>query len=546
MISVHSLALASQSLPLLDDLVLLLLGAMLVALVTRRLRIPYTVGLVVAGAAIGFLRHQGALPSGADHFALTEELILLILLPPLLFEGAMNTAFSKLKENGTLIATMALLGTFGCILLTTAAIRSLTGWDWDLSLLLGAMVSPTDPVSVLAIFREQGVERRLSTIVEGESLFNDGLVVVLYLLLMRGLEQGWQEITIAEGLLTFIHMIGVGALVGLSLGSLVNWLIERIDEHLIEVLFSILLAYGSYMLAERLEASGVIAVVFAGLMVGNVGRQTAMSATAILSLGLTWEVIAFIANSLAFIAIGFAVDPVLVVENFHLVLLVWLAATAARALMTYAIGGIDQALRGTYPRSWLHIIHWGGLKGTVPVALALGMTGSIALIDMAPRLQAIVAGVVMLSMLIQGTSLKWLLRWLKIVRPLEARRRWERHQARSIAVETAIEELADAVSSTEIDPQRIESLRDRLLAIRDSIREDLKQVLEDHPEFAAEQVRDVVIRLLHRQRSAVEEAYREGILSDEALQDVLAEIDQLLLEEFPDPVPGGDSARASS
>ncbi|MDE0960325.1 MAG: cation:proton antiporter [Planctomycetota bacterium] len=546
MISVPSLALASLSLPLLDDLVLLLLGAMLVALVTRRLRIPYTVGLVVAGAAIGFLRHQGALPSGAGHFELTEELILLILLPPLLFDGAMNTPFSKLKENGTLIATMALLGTLGCILLTTAAIRSLTSWDWDLSLLLGAIVSPTDPVSVLAIFREQGVEKRLSTIVEGESLFNDGLVVVLYLILMRGLEQGWQDITVGEGILTFIHMIGVGALVGLSLGSLVNWLIERIDEHLIEVLFSILLAYGSYMLAERFEASGVIAVVFAGLMVGNVGRKTALSATAILSLGLTWEVIAFIANSIAFIALGFAVDPVLVVDNFLLVLLVWLAATAARALMTYAICGTDQAVRGAFPRSWLHIIHWGGLKGTVPVALALGVAGSTALVEVAPRIQAIVAGVVMLSMLIQGTSLKWLLRKLKIVRPLVARRRWERHQARSIAVETAIEELADAVSSTEIDPQRIQSLRDRLLSIRETIREDLKQVLEDHPEFAAEQVRDVVVRLLHRQRAAVEDAYREGILSDEALQDVQAEIDQLLLEEFPDPVPGGRDDRVSS
>jgi CPA1 family monovalent cation:H+ antiporter len=533
-----SLLLAAQSLPLLDDLLLLLLGAMLVALVTRRLRMPYTVGLVVAGTAIGFLRHQGILPSGAGHFELTKEVILLILLPPLLFDGAMNTPFAKLRENAALIGTMAILGTFGCILITTAAIRSLTGWDWDVSLLLGAMVSPTDPVSVIAIFREQGVEKRLSTIVEGESLFNDGLVVVMYILLMRGMEQGWDGITASEGVLTFLRMIGVGAFIGLSLGALVNWLIERINEHLVEVLFSILLAYGSYQLAEHLEASGVIAVVFAGLMVGNIGRRSSMSATAILSLGLTWEVIAFVANSLAFIALGFAVDPMLVVENFPTVVLVWLASTAARALMTYAIGGADQAIRGAYPRSWLHIIHWGGLKGTVPVALALGIAESTTLFEIAPRIQAIVAGVVMLSMLIQGTTVKPLLRRLNIVRPREARRRWERHQARSIAVETALEELADAVSSTEIAPDRVASLRERLLTIRGTIHEDLNQVLQDHPEFAAEQVRDVVIRLLHRQRSAVEDAYREGILSDEALQDVQAEIDILLLEEFPDPVPG--------
>ncbi|MEE2855795.1 MAG: cation:proton antiporter [Planctomycetota bacterium] len=533
------LALQMPTLPVLDDLLLLLLGAMVVALITRRLKIPYTVGLVVAGAAIGFLRHQGALPSGAGHFELTQEFILLILLPPLLFDGAMNTPFNKLRENSGVISTMAVLGTFGCILITSAAIRSLTGWSWDVSLLLGAMVSPTDPVSVLAIFREQGVEKRLATIVEGESLFNDGLAVVVYILLLKGLADGWDGISVGSGLLTFCHMIGVGALVGLSLGTLANWLIERIEEHLVEVLLSILLAYGSYLLAERFHASGVIAVVFAGLMVGNVGRHTAMTPTAILSLGLTWEVIVFIANSLAFIALGFAVDPVLVMENFDLVVLVWIASTAARALMTYAIGGTDRAIRDSYPSSWLHVIHWGGLKGTVPVALALGIGEMEFLSDSAPRMQAIVAGVVMMSMLIQGTTLKPLLIRLKIVRPRKARRIWERHQARSIAVETALEELGDAAASTEVDPGRIESLRNRLLHIRDTIHDDLRQVLEDHPEFAAEQIRDVVIRLLHRQRIAVEDAYREGILSDEALRDVQGEIDQLLLEEFPDPVPGG-------
>ncbi|MGE4619184.1 MAG: cation:proton antiporter [Planctomycetota bacterium] len=533
-----NLALRMPHLPVLNDLLLLLLGAMVVALITRKLRIPYTVGLVVAGAAVGFLRHQGALPSGAGHFELTQDFILLILLPPLLFDGAMNTPFKKLRENSGLISTMALLGTFGCILITSAAIKSATGWSWDLSLLLGAMVSPTDPVSVLAIFREQGVQKKLSTIVEGESLFNDGLVVVLYVLLLRGLENGWDGISLGSGILTFIQMIGIGALVGLSLGAFVNWLMERIEEHLVEVLLSILLAYGSYLLAEHFHASGVIAVVFAGLMVGNVGRQTSMTPTAILSLGLTWEVIAFIANSLAFIALGFAVDPVIVMENYKLVLLVWIASTAARALMTYAIGGTDQALRKSYPRSWLHVIHWGGLKGTVPVALALGVAESTYLSETAPRMQAVVAGVVMLSMLIQGTTIKPLLSRLKIIQPREGRRRWERQQARAIAVETAIVELGDAASTTEVDPQRIESLRDRLLHIRESIHEDLRQVLEDHPEFAAQQVRDVIVRLLHRQRTAVEEAYREGILSDEALRDVQGEIDQLLLEEAPDLVPG--------
>ena len=529
---------SGPTLPLLDDLLLLLMGAMGVAILTRRWRIPYTVGLVIAGMAVGILRHQGILPSGGGHFELTEEVILLILLPPLLFEGAMNTSLRQLREHGTLIGSMALLGTLGVILITSAAIRSITDWPWELALLLGTIVSPTDPVSVLAIFREQRVEKKLSAIVEGESLFNDGVVVVLYLLLLQGIDQGWSEISPLEGSLTFLRMIGLGSLIGILLGAAFNSLLRHIDERLVKVLCSILLAYGSYLLAERLDSSGVIAVVFAGLMVGNSGVRDRMSATTQVSLGLTWEMIGFLVNSLAFLALGFAVDPILVMENMNLVMLVWLASVAARALMTYSIGGLDHSLRNAYPLSWLHVIHWGGLKGTVPIALAVGISRSEVMADTAPTMQAVVAGVVMFSMLIQATTIQPLLFRLGIVQPQEGRRRWERHQARAIAVETALEGLSDVARSTELDVERIESIRLRLGSMRDTIHGDLRQVLEDHPELAAEQVRGVLIRLLHRQRTAVEQAFREGLLSEEALREVQEEIDLLLMQEIPDPVPG--------
>ncbi|MAJ28725.1 hypothetical protein CBD41_04845 [bacterium TMED181] len=533
-----SIATSGPTLPLLDDLLLLLLGAMGVAILTRRWRIPYTVGLVIAGMVVGILRHQGILPSGGDHFELTEEVILLILLPPLLFEGAMNTSFRKLQEHGALIGSMAIFGTLGVILITSAAIRSVTDWPWEIALLLGTIVSPTDPVSVLAIFREQRVEKKLSAIVEGESLFNDGVVVVLYLLLIQGIDQGWSEIGPAQGIWTFVRMIGLGSLVGLVLGASFNGLLRWIDERLVKVLCSILLAYGSYLLAERLDSSGVMAVVFAGLMVGNSGARDRMSATTQISLGLTWEVVGFLVNSLAFLALGFAVDPVLVMQNMNLVILVWLASVAARALMTYAFGGLEVSLRESFPPSWLHVIHWGGLKGAVPIALALGISRSTAMSETAPTMQAVVAGVVMFSMLIQATTIQPLLLKLRIIQPREGHRRWERHQARSIAVETALEGLADIARSTELDPQRLQSIRDRLHKSRENIHSDLRQVLEDHPELAAEQVRGVLIRLLHRQRTAVEQAYREGLLSEEALREVQEEIDLLLMQEIPDPIPG--------
>ncbi len=539
-----TIANSGPTLPLLDDLLLLLLGAMGVAILTRRWRIPYTVGLVIAGMVIGILRHQGILPTGGGHFEMTEEVILLILLPPLLFEGAMNTSLRQLKEQGPLIGAMALLGTLGVILITSAAIRSVTDWPWEIALLLGTIVSPTDPVSVLAIFREQRVEKKLSAIVEGESLFNDGVVVALYFLLLQGIDRGWSEITPLEGTLAFVQTIGLGSLIGIILGAAFNVLLRHIDERLVKVLCSILLAYGSYLLAERLDSSGVIAVVFAGLMAGNSIARNRMNATTQVSLGLTWEVVGFVVNSLAFLALGFAVDPILVMENMDLVLLVWLASVAARALMTYSIGGIDHSLRSAYPRRWLHVIHWGGLKGTVPIALALGISRSEVLVETAPTMQAVVAGVVMFSMLIQATTLQPLLLRLGIIKPQEGRLRWERIQARAIAVDTALEGLEDVARSTELDAHRIEALHRRLGRMRENIHGDLRQVLEDHPELAADQVRDVLIRLLHRQRAAVEQAFREGMLSEEALREVQEEIDLLLMQEMPAPVPGfqGDAS----
>ncbi|MGB1070922.1 MAG: cation:proton antiporter [Planctomycetota bacterium] len=539
-----TIANSGPTLPLLDDLLLLLLGAMGVAILTRRWRIPYTVGLVIAGMVIGILRHQGILPTGGGHFEMTEEVILLILLPPLLFEGAMNTSLRQLREQGPLIGAMALLGTLGVILITSAAIRSVTDWPWEIALLLGTIVSPTDPVSVLAIFREQRVEKKLSAIVEGESLFNDGVVVALYFLLLQGIDRGWSEITPLEGTLAFVQTIGLGSLIGIILGAAFNVLLRHIDERLVKVLCSILLAYGSYLLAERLDSSGVIAVVFAGLMAGNSIARNRMNATTQVSLGLTWEVVGFVVNSLAFLALGFAVDPILVMENMDLVLLVWLASVAARALMTYSIGGIDHSLRSAYPRRWLHVIHWGGLKGTVPIALALGISRSEVLVETAPTMQAVVAGVVMFSMLIQATTLQPLLLRLGIIKPQEGRLRWERIQARAIAVDTALEGLEDVARSTELDAHRIEALHRRLGRMRENIHGDLRQVLEDHPELAADQVRDVLIRLLHRQRAAVEQAFREGMLSEEALREVQEEIDLLLMQEMPAPVPGfqGDAS----
>ncbi|MFQ5654243.1 MAG: Na+/H+ antiporter [Planctomycetota bacterium] len=526
---------ATVFLPILDETIVFLLIAVAVALLSKRLRSPYTIGLVLMGIVVGVFRDQTDLFSGEGHFELTREVILLVFLPPLLFEGAMNIQFRSLREGAPIITTMAILGTLGSVLLIGGAARWLIGWDWDIALLFGVIASPTDPVSVLAIFREQGVEKRLSVMVEGESLFNDGLSVVLYGLLLVGIEGGWEGVGAVPAILTLGRMVLFGAAIGIALGLLTNRILERIDDHLIEVLISVVLAYGSYLLAEHLHCSGVIAVVFSGLLMGNVGRRASMSPTTLVTINLAWEVVAFLANSLVFLAMGLALLPGLLLRNALPVVALFLASVVARSLVTYGLGGLDHMLRGRYPWRWLHVLNWGGLKGTIPVALALGLSGVAELSGELEELQALVFGVVLLSLLAQGLTIKPLLGRLGLTQVGPGRHAYEREQARAIALEAAIDELGRIHRRGEIPEEKHRELEEELRAAQRGAHERQEEILARHPELAGARERAVMEQLLQRQRTALDQAYSSGAISEHALQELQGEIDRRLIEEEAAP-----------
>ncbi|UCC71804.1 MAG: Na+/H+ antiporter [Gemmatimonadota bacterium] len=500
-------------------LVELLVVAIVVAIVVKFVRLPYTIALVLAGVFVGLLPEVPAFP-------VDPSLWLLLFLPPLLFEGTINMDLELLKRYATPVGLLALLGTLASAALLATAFHLGFRLPVPLATLLGVMLSPTDPVSVLATFKEHGVARGLQTIVEGESVFNDGVAVVLFIIVL-----GWAHggtVTIAEGIIEFIKVVAGGALVGLILGYLTHRLYSVIDDNLIEVGLSLALAYGAYLVAERLEVSGVIAVVVAGLIIGNYGRIFSMSPSTRLSLTHFWEVAAFLINGMLFLLIGLTVERGGLFGYASQIGLVYVAMVVGRAVVVYAILGLYQILAGhRLPDGWIHVVNWGGLRGSIPVALALGLPAALSQAD---QLRAIALGAVFLSLVVQGLTLKPLLRRLGLARRSQVQEEFERAQGQAIAARAALNELEWLHGRGEISDSLYRKLNRYFEAVRQENASALASMTDDHGAVRRRQLGRVSMQLFAAERTALDEALRRGLLSEEVWRELKREVDARLVE----------------
>ncbi|UCC84082.1 MAG: Na+/H+ antiporter [Gemmatimonadota bacterium] len=500
-------------------LVELLMVAIVVAIIVKYVRLPYTIALVLAGVFVGLLPEVPAFP-------VDPHLWLLLFLPPLLFEGTINMDLELLKRYATPVGLLALPGTLLSVALLTTAFQLLFALPVPLAMLLAVMLSPTDPVSVLATFKEYGVARGLQTIVEGESVFNDGVAVVLYIIVLAWV--GGDAVTVAEGIVEFVKVVAGGALVGLVLGYLTHRLYSVIDDNLIEVGLSLALAYGAYLVAERLEVSGVIAVVVAGLIIGNYGRIFSMSPSTRLSLTHFWEVAAFLINGLLFLMIGLTVERGGLFSYAGQIGLVFVAMLVARALIVYgSIGGYRLLSGRRLPDGWVHVVNWGGLRGSIPVALALGLPVIVAQVD---QLRAITLGAVFLSLLVQGITLKPLLRRLGLVRRPQLQEEFERAQGLAMAARAALNELEWLHGRGEISDSLYRKLNRYFEAVRQENADALASLTEDHGAVRRRQLARVSTQLFTAERSALDEALRRGLLSEEVWRELKREVDARLVE----------------
>ena len=367
-----------------------------IGVLTKFIRVPYTIALVLCGLGIALL---GWAPGGVR---ITEDLVLLLFLPPLLFQAGLHLRLDLLRKAWAPVLVLALPGVVVTSLAVAAAVKPILvrelGPDvatWSVALLLGIVMAPTDPISVMATFRTAGVDDKLKSVVEGESLFNDGTAVALFAVLkgavfvgaVAGIAgQGEQAggspagaIDAVQVCTTFLQAVGIGAGLGLGLGLAAFWLLKHLDDHTLETAITIALAWGSFVLAEHLHGSGVIAVVVAGLIMGNYGKVLSMSQRTRTTLTGFWDSIDFVVNSVLFLLIGIELsDPHgvggvgrLLDPNVLLAAGVVVAALlVARAAVVYPVCLV---LKPYWPRGWRHVIWWAGLRGSLSLALILGL-----------------------------------------------------------------------------------------------------------------------------------------------------------------------------
>jgi len=382
---------------------LVLFVASLVAMATRRIGMPYSVGLVLAGFAL-------ALTPFRLNLHITPDLIMQVFLPPLVFDAAIRIEWRSFRREFPLLFALVTIGVALAALLVAAAMHWLTGWSWLAAGFFGVLIAATDPVSVIAAFKELRVDHRLQLLVESESLLNDGIAALGFALL-AGIAAGAGAGPVEIGTALVRIAIG-GTTCGLAIGWAVLWIAARTEDPLVEITLTMIAAYGSFLLAEQLHMSGVLATLSAGILVGNFGKLGSLSAAGRPMLLNLWEFAAFVANSFVFILIGDAEASPFLLAAVPVAVVATIAALAGRAVAVYPASLMFARSRLAVPWKYKHVLFWGGLRGALALALALALPMSLA-----ERNEVIAACflVVAFSIVVQGLTMPMLIRKLGLV-----------------------------------------------------------------------------------------------------------------------------------
>lgn len=502
-----------------DILVILLMVMSAVAATVKWIKVPYSIALVIIGLMCGVLH----LFPPVD---MTPNLILLVFLPALLFEASWNIDLRQLKENWLPIGLFATVG----VIISTAAVALIAhfcgGVDLKIAFLFGAMISATDPISVLALFRKMGLNKRLTMILEGESLFNDGTAVVLFKLILAIVMANTAfSVTATAG--SFLVVVLGGAAVGALIGYGASCLTSLFDDHLLEITLTTIVAYGSFLLAEQLQVSPVIAVLSAGIVVGNYGSRTAMSATTRLAVNSFWEYAAFLVNSFVFLLIGLQVKAELLVKYAPLITVGIFAALVSRLVVVYGLAPLAQIRQQKLPIAWRHLLFWGGLRGSISMALALSLPATL------PAREGIVIatfGVVLFTLIVQGLTIEPLVRLLKIKPTKDKLSLYQKLKAELIAVKKSADFIEAEHSAGHISKHAHQALSLELSGRQQVLLDQLQEMHLSDSSLNAMETMEIRKTVLELQKDCFTRLAREGIIGDDVCSELTTDTNRQLAD----------------
>lgn len=484
-------------------------------------QIPYTLLLVIVGLGLAFV--------DVRLVDLSPELILSIFLPPLLFEAAWNLKWSELKRELLPICLYAVFGVLIAIVGIALGLNQLAGVPLSTALLIGASLSATDPVSVIALFRELGVASRLSILMEGESLFNDGMAVVAFSFLVA-LPLGTAELSVQSAVVEFVRVVGVGIGVGCLIGFGISYLTQRFDLPLVEQSLTLVSAYGTYLIIEDLGGSGVMGVVTMGLILGNFGSRIGMNPRTRIIVSEFWEFLAFFVNSIVFLLIGDQIRFNVLGQNLGTIALTLAIMLITRAIALYSLSALSNRLsESQIPLNEQTVLVWGGLRGSVSIALALSVP---AILPDREEIIATVFGVVLFTLLVQGLTIKLLLEWFNLLgQPLQ--QEFSDAIARLSALRRVLQHLDRSGDRPAIEPEFYRYQESLIKGEILRLEEAINTLQDEHPDlrtFAAEQFK---LELLAVEADTYAELVRAGQLNRELAPFLQQDISEEKLNSSP-------------
>ncbi len=509
--------------------ILLFIIASAVAVAARRWNFPYTVALVLVGLVLGSLHVLNA-PR------LTHDLLFLVFLPGLIFEAAYHLDFDALWRDRVPIFSLVIPGVITAIGLTATLLVVVSSGasllpqsvlppiSWPLALVFGAAVAATDPIAVVAIFKQLGAPQRLSLLTEGESLLNDGTAIVFFGLMLAWVMGGHTDP--ASLMLDFGRVVGGGLLAGGIVGFGISLALRQIDDPMVEITLTSVAAYGSFLVADQLGFSGVISTVTAGLVCGNYGAVIGMSPSTRVAVNAFWEYAGFALNSLVFLLMALELNLKSLLSTWPFIVLAYVAVTLARALTIYGISGLLAFTRARIPAAWCPILSWGGIRGALSMVLVLSLPADLPqralIIDMT-------FGVVLLSILLQGSTISWLGQKLGVLGLKQALFDYEILRARARLANRALNELEHLRYNSLYDDKALEYLIEEYRQRADKANTELQNFSIDEKSRFREDFIQLKRRMLQFERSLTLDVRHSGRLSMEVAEKLLADIDARLL-----------------